>query len=135
MKWLLGLLSLLTSNKLLAASTTGALAGANAAVIGLDPIPWVCATAGMVYMLSRSEYDDHKTDAKIRLEAVGNGLVSLLGGGLGGPLAAIAVAEYVNPALSSPWFMAFFIAAFWQVLAYKALPEVWSFVRQHRGQK
>lgn len=110
------------SNKAFATVAPTAVVGISAASAGLDPWPWVLATFGMIYMLLKSEFDEKKSPSTVRKEALANGLVSLICGGLGGPWTAIALGVYVSPKLESPLLMAFLISAFWQVVAFRIWP-------------
>lgn len=114
--------SYLFSNKVLASTATASAAGVSAVIAGFDPFPWVLATMGMVFMLINLEPDEKKTKDQIRKEALANGLVSLVCGGLGGPWTAIVFGIYVNPRLESPLLMAFLISAFWQIIAFRVAP-------------
>ena len=120
------LASALFGNKAFAATSAAALSGVSATIAGIDPLPWVLATMGMVYMLARTEPSQDKTPNQIRLDALANGLVSLVCGGLGGPWTSIAIAQWAgNPRLESPLLMAFMISAFWQIVAYRVWPALW----------
>lgn len=129
----------MASNKSAFAVAAGATAGVTAYLSGIDPWPWVIATVGMCYMLARSEPDTSKTANRIRRDALANGLVSLVCGGLGGPWTAVAVGEYINPKLANPLLMAFMISAFWQVIAYRGWPfflaEIWPIVKSWLSKK
>lgn len=119
-------ISALLGNKAFAATSAALLSGVSATIAGVDPFPWVLATMGMVYMLARTEPSQDKTALQIRRDALANGLVSLICGGLGGPWTSIAIAQWAgNPRLESPLLMAFLISAFWQIVAYRIWPAVW----------
>ena len=111
---------------------TGAASTAIATVSGLDPWPWVLATCGMVYMIAKTEPHAGKSPGQMRREALGNGMVSLICGGLGGPATA-AMASTYQEAFNQPYLLAFLISAFWQVVAFKAFPwilaEVWPLIK------
>jgi len=111
---------------------TGAASTAIATVSGLDPWPWVLATCGMVYMIAKTEPHAGKSPSQMRREALGNGMVSLICGGLGGPATASMAGTY-NETFNQPYLLAFLISAFWQVVAFKAWPwvlaEVWPLVK------
>lgn len=118
--------SALLGNKVFAATSAALLSGVSASAAGVDPFPWVLATMGMVYMLARTEPSQDKTTLQIRRDALANGLVSLICGGLGGPWTAVLIAQWAgNPRLESPLLMAFLISAFWQIVAYRVWPEIW----------
>ena len=123
----------LSGNKSAFAITTGFVAGLTAQASGFDPWPWVIATFGMCYMLARSVPEKSKEGARVRRDALANGIVSLICGGLGGPWTAVAVGEYINPRLANPLLMAFLISAFWQVVAYRFWPffliEIWPLLK------
>ncbi len=126
---LMALLGVLFGKKTFAVTTTAATAGLSAQLNGFDPLPWIVATAGMVYMLARSEPDPSKDVNRQRKDALANGLVSLVFGGLGGPFTAAAIGIYFDPRLESPLLMAFLISAFWQVVAYKIWPAIWPILK------
>ena len=111
---------------------TGAASTAIATVTGLDPWPWILATLGMVYMIVKTEPNPSKTANQMRREALSNGMVSLICGGLGGPATASMANEY-STAFNQPYLLAFLISAFWQVVAFKGWPwilaEIWPLVK------
>lgn len=110
------------------AIAAGVVTSTAASISGLDPWPWILATLGMVYMVAKTEPDSKKTLGQMRREALSNGMVSLICGGLGGPATASIAATY-NEAFRQPYLLAFLISAFWQVVAFKLWPwvltEIW----------
>jgi hypothetical protein len=126
MKKIMVLVGTLIGKKSFAAATAAGLSGLSAAAAGFDPLPWVLATIGMVYMFARSEPNQDKEASQVRRDAIANGLMSLIGGGLGGPWTAVGIGVlFNNPRLESPLLMAFVISAGWQFFAYKAFPAIW----------
>lgn len=135
-KGFLMMLGVLLSKKSFAAGVGGVAAGVSAQIAGFDPMPWVIATVGWVYVLARSTPKPGADLSQVRRDALANGLVSLVGGGLGGPWTAVAVGSFFeNPRLESPLLMAFVISAGWQFFAYKAFPALWPIAQSWLSRK
>lgn len=75
----------------LAIGTTAAMAGATAAQLGADPLPWIIGSGGaaVAFLLRRPATWDH---------ALAHAAISVFAGGIGAPWLANYMAHYIKPA-------------------------------------
>lgn len=96
----------------------GALAGTTAAIVSkADPWVWIIGGFGaaIVYV---------KNPPRSRADALTNGMISVLIGGLIAPPAAVYCGQHFDPTLNQPYAMSFVLSASWPWL----LPIVSKFV-------
>ncbi len=107
----------LTGKQAFAVASTAATAGFTATLAGTDPWPWIIGGFGaaVVYV---------KRPATTRLDAVVNAAISIAMGGIVAPLAAVAVAEYVNPKLADGYVLAMALSCLWPWLIPAALKKL-----------
>jgi hypothetical protein len=96
----------LAMHKPATAAMTGMVAAGTAVSAGLDPWPWAIGAVGAAVVFV-------KTPPTTRLDAIANALISVMMGGLIAPVAAVAVAEYVNPKLANDYAMALALSCLW----------------------
>jgi hypothetical protein len=100
-----------------AAASTALAAGATAAMVGADPWPWIIGGFGaaVVYV---------KRPPTSRADAIVNAAISICMGGIVAPLAAVAVAEYVNPKLADDYVIALVLSCLWPWLVPMMLKKI-----------
>jgi hypothetical protein len=125
---LAGLLALYFTPSTAWATACGTLAGcAAAAALDVDLRAVAVSALGCAVMLSWYELPEGADKVRARWVAIGNAIVSVCGGIMGGPFAAEVVSEY-GAAFNRPLLWAFVISAFWHVAAYRWWPKLSPFV-------
>ncbi len=101
------------------ALATSVVAAAVAPSMGFDPVTWAMAGAGAAGA-------HFKIEEKSRRSAIGNGIISVFLGGLGGPYlpSLVLSLEYPGP---SAYLSAFILAVAW--------PFMWNFLSEKWGPK
>ncbi len=99
----------MNGKNVLAAVATAAAAGATAAQLGADPMPWIIGSGGaaVAFLLRRPANWDH---------ALAHGLISVFAGGIGAPWAATVVAHYLHPVLANDLVLAAALSIGWPFL-------------------
>lgn len=108
-KLILALALTFNGKNVIAAAVTAVAAGATAAQLGADPLPWIIGSGGaaVAFLLRRPASWDH---------ALAHGLISVFAGGIGAPWAATVVAHYVNPVLANDLVLAAALSIGWPFL-------------------
>lgn len=108
-KTLVVLTLVINGKNALATIATAAAAGATAAQLGADPLPWIIGSGGaaVAFLLRRPANWDH---------ALAHGLISVFAGGIGAPWAATVVAHYLNPVLANDLVLAAALSIGWPFL-------------------
>lgn len=99
-------LAALMAHKYSSAATASALAAGTATGTGADPWPWAIGAFGAVVVYV-------KRPPTTRADAIVNGCISVLIGGLVAPLSAAAVAKYLDPSLASDYVNALILSSLW----------------------
>lgn len=106
-KLIVALASLYFSKWSVAASAATGVAGIwMSSELGFDPWPWLLGALGGVIVRA-------KLPASSRFDGIANGIISVMMGGLGGPLTANSVALYYPSLNVGSYFSAFVLAAAW----------------------